>query len=166
VVTPSADGTYAIRVNTLSAGETGAYTLTVTQGGTPTAAAPSASTGSDGTATAIVGSVQSGQPVSATLAASDAKLSDGSYFRDYTYQGRAGERLTIILRSSAFDTYLSFGRLDGGQFVSIATDDDGAGGSDSKVEATLPADGTYVIRANSLAPNTTGAFTLTVSSAR
>ena len=167
VVTPTADGVYAIRVNTLSAGETGAYTLTLTQGGTPTASTSSAPAGSGAaSATAIVGSIQSGQTLSGALSSTDAKLSDDSYFRDYTFQGRAGERVTIVLRSTVFDTYLNFGRLDGGRFVSIDTDDDGAGGTDSKVEATLPADGTYVIRANALAPNTMGAFTLSVSSTR
>jgi hypothetical protein len=162
VFTPSADGTYAIRANTLSEGETGAYTLTVAAGGTAPVRS-SSSTSSSASPTAIVGTIRPGLTVSAALTSSDAKLGDDSYYRDYTYQGRAGERLTVTLRSAAFDTYLHVGRLDNGRFVSIDTDDDGAGGTDSKLEVTLPSDGTYVIRANSLSAGASGAFTLTLS---
>ncbi|HET6762080.1 MAG TPA: hypothetical protein VFH27_00375, partial [Longimicrobiaceae bacterium] len=168
VVTPTADGTYAIRANTLSAGETGAYTLSVTAGGA--AAATQSSTPSSGSSAvarpAIVGSITAGRTLSGTLSTSDAKMGDDSYYRDYTYQGRAGERITITFRSSDFDTYLHFGKLSGQQFQSLDTDDDGAGGTDSKIERVLTEDGTYVIRANALAANTVGAFTLSVTSTR
>jgi hypothetical protein len=166
VFTPSSDGTYAIRVNTLSAGETGAYTLSVTEGGTPTASSSASERSSTSSTTAIVGSIRSGADVSGTLTGSDAKLGDGSYYDDYTYQGRQGERLVITLKSGAFDTFLNFGRLSGSSFTSMDTDDDGAGGTDSRIEVTLPADGTYLVRANSLSAGASGAYTLRVESTR
>ncbi|MDB4949086.1 MAG: peptidase [Gemmatimonadetes bacterium] len=167
VVTPATSGTYAIRANTLTAGETGAYTLSVTAGGAePVASTPSRGNGAPGAALAVVGSLRAGQDVGGTLSASDARMADDSYYDDYTYQGRAGERLTVTLKSAAFDAYLHFGRLNGSAFSSIDTDDDGAGGTDSKVEVTLPADGTYVIRANSLTASASGAYTVRVDSAR
>jgi hypothetical protein len=163
VFTPSADGTYAIRANTLAAGETGAYTLSVTAGGTPTAHDQDDSS-SDDAAPSIVGSIRAGQTVQGTLSSGDPRMGDASFYRDYRYEGRAGEKVTVTLRSSAFDAYLHVGRLQDGRFVSIDTDDDGAGGNDSKVELTLPATGTYLFRANTLVGGATGAFTLTVTS--
>jgi len=104
--------------------------------------------------------IRAGQTVSGALTAQDPKLGDGSYYDGYVYQGRRGERLTITMRSSAFDTYLGIGRGRGTSYTPLGTDDDGAGGTDSKLEFTLPADGEYVIRANALAADETGAYTL------
>jgi hypothetical protein len=168
VVTPTADGEYVIRANTLTAGESGAYTLSVTAGSSAPVRSQQAATGSTAanSRTAIAGAVTAGQTVRGELTARDPKLGDDSHYRDYTYQGRAGERITITLRSPAFDTYLHFGKLNGQQFVPLDTDDDGAGGTDSKVERTLAEAGTYVIRVNTLAANSVGAFTLSVASSR
>lgn len=46
----------------------------------------------------------------------------------------------------------------------MAKDDDGAGGTDSRVSFTLPADGLYVVRANSLQPKKEGGYTLQAES--
>ncbi|HEX2092004.1 MAG TPA: hypothetical protein VHG28_06355, partial [Longimicrobiaceae bacterium] len=91
-----------------------------------------------------------GQTVSGRLEASDPTLSDNSYYDEYVYTARAGERLTITLRSSDFDAYLNWGRRNGSTFESVDTDDDGAGGTDSQLQVTVGSAGTYVIRANSL----------------
>jgi hypothetical protein len=108
--------------------------------------------------------IRAGQTVTGSLASSDLQLSDNSYADQYLYRGRRGERLTITLRSGAFDGYLHFGTGRGASFSSSETDDDGAGGTDSKIEVTLAADGEYVIQANSLAASETGAYTLQVES--
>lgn len=105
-----------------------------------------------------------GQTVRGTLTASSPTLDDGSHYATYTLGGRSGQRVTVTLRSSDFDAYLAVGRMSGGEFASIETDDDGAGGTDSRVTLTLPSSGDYVIRANTLSEGETGAFTLEVAS--
>ncbi|HEU0078091.1 MAG TPA: hypothetical protein VFQ76_10610, partial [Longimicrobiaceae bacterium] len=94
--------------------------------------------------------VRIGQPLSGKLEESDRTTSDGTAYDDWVYRGRAGERLTIIMRSGSLDTYLRFGRVVNDRFTQIETDDDGAGGTDSRCDVTLPAAGVYVIRANTL----------------
>jgi hypothetical protein len=105
-------------------------------------------------------SIRVGQTVNGELTARDPKLEDDSHYDLYTFRGRRGERVTFTLRSRAFDAYLAFGRMAGGKFDSIRTDDDGAGGTDARVSVTLDADGEYAVRANSLAQDQTGAYTL------
>lgn len=85
-------------------------------------------------------------------------------FDTWSYRGRAGERLRINMRSSDFDPYLIFGRMENGEFTQIATDDDGGDGLDSLLRMLLlPDDGEYLIRARSLGGNP-GAYTLLVES--
>lgn len=104
-----------------------------------------------------------GQTVRGTLTASSPTLDDGSHYATYTLAGRSGQTVTITLRSGDFDAYLSVGRGTGGDYESIETDDDGAGGTDSRVTITFPSSGDYVIRANTLSEGETGAFTLEVA---
>jgi hypothetical protein len=114
-------------------------------------AVPAASSGGGSTPASYPGEeARLGQPLAGKLEASDRTTSDGTAYDDWLYQGRAGERLTIIMRSGSLDTYLRFGRLVGDRFTQIETDDDGAGGTDSRCDVTLPAAGVYVIRANTL----------------
>lgn len=105
-----------------------------------------------------------GQTVSGVLEDGDAVLGDGSLYDAWVYQGRQGERLTIVMRSDAFDTYLAAGRGQGADCVECRTDDDGAGGTDSRLVVALPQDGDYVIRANSLGADGRGSYTLSVES--
>ncbi len=149
-VTLPAAGEYVLRANSLSEGETGAYTLTLgTAPAVPPAPRPQA--------------VRAGQTVNGSLSASDAKAGDDSYYDAWVYEGRAGERLRITLRSSAFDAFLSVGQGLGEAFDDLQTDDDGAGGTDAQVEVTLPRAGSYIIRANTLTAGETGSYTLTVT---
>ncbi|HEX8686331.1 MAG TPA: hypothetical protein VF654_07505, partial [Pyrinomonadaceae bacterium] len=110
--------------------------------------------------------IRVGQTVSGRLDGSDLRLDDGSYYEVWSYRGRAGERLTVTLRSGDFDAYLAFGRLSGGECEGdCETDDDGAGGTDARITATLPADGVYGIRVNTLGEGETGDYTLSVEAA-
>ena len=59
---------------------------------------------------------------------------------------------------------LALGRLEGNRFTELENADDGADGTNSKLEFTLDADGEYVIRATSLFGNATGAYTLLLES--
>jgi hypothetical protein len=70
----------------------------------------------------------------------------------------------VTLRSSAFDAFLQGGTVSGGDMEIAETDDDSAGGTDSRITGTIGASGTYQIRANSLSPGETGSYTITLES--
>jgi hypothetical protein len=154
LATLGADGVLAIRANSLSAGETGAFTLSVSAVGTGGAPSPNAPPG------ARIASA--GQRVDGTLRAGDPMLADSSFYNDYVYGGSPGDRVRIRLESSAFDAYLQWGRMNGDRFESEASDDDGGGGTNSQIETTVDGVGTYAIRVNSFSAGQTGAYTLTV----
>ncbi len=103
-----------------------------------------------------------GRGESGELHDGDNQLDRGAHFHEWTYTARAGERLRISMQSGEVDAYLILGRMVNGAFETIAEDDDGGGGTDSLIETTLPAAGTYVIRALTFSPDETGAYTLRV----
>lgn len=150
-VTIGASGVYRIRANSYGGGQTGAYTLSVT---------------SDRPAAAASGTTQlrAGQTVSGALDNSDPRLSDDSFFDLYEYRGQPGETITVTLRSPDFDAFLQGGVLSGGEVDVQESDDDSAGGTDSRITATLGGSGVYIIRANSLTSGETGAYTLSLES--
>ncbi len=86
--------------------------------------------------------------------------SDGSYFEEWSFSGSAGQEVVVRMGSDDFDTYLSVGRMQDGEFRELGSNDDGDEGTDSMLELTLPADGEYVVRANSFAAGETGEYTL------
>ena len=142
-------GTYLIVAQSLDAEGKGAFTLQLADAPAPANTDPRA--------------IQLNQPVQGTLAETDAVEDDETYYDSYTIQGRAGQRLQVEMASDSFDTYLNFGRMENGQFVSKSTDDDGAGeGTNSRMRVTLEEDGAYVIRANSVSA-ATGPYTLRVT---
>jgi hypothetical protein len=165
VVTLPEDGEYEVRVNTLSSGETGAYTVLVEQGDPSEVSADSEEaeeTDSETVATPLPEPVpiRAGQTVQGELSQDDAKMEDNSYYDIYTFQAKRGQRVTITMRSSAFDSYLAFGRIEDASFNTLESDDDSGGGEDAKVEFNIPRDGEYAIRANSLFENVTGSYTV------
>lgn len=144
------DGTFEIRANSLSAGETGRYTLELRDLGEGEAEAP---------AVAAI-PLESGPRVNGELTESDAQAEDESYYDLYVYRGRAGEAVTISLSSEAFDAFLSVGQVVNGVFQVLESNDDGPAGTDSLLRMTLPEDGEYLIRANTLMGGETGAYTI------
>lgn len=103
-----------------------------------------------------------GQPVDGVFGKSSPRLSDGSPYACYTLQTVRGRTYTVDLRSSAFDAYLGAGPGAGCNETDSLTDDDGAGGTDSRV--TIPGDGSvWHIRANTLQPRESGPYRLTVT---
>ncbi|HEV2736723.1 MAG TPA: PPC domain-containing protein, partial [Longimicrobiaceae bacterium] len=149
-LTLPADGAYAIRANTLNAGDSGAYTLQLEQGVAP--------------APPVLRSVTVGQTVQGDLGGRDPKLDDNSFYDLYTFQARAGDGVTATLRSSEFDAFLVLGRMRGEEFEEIESDDDKGGGTDARVSTTLAEAGTYTLRVNSLYGEKTGAYTLQLAS--
>lgn len=106
--------------------------------------------------------IRPGDSLRGSLSSSDASLEDGSYYDCFNLQAAAGERIAVTLKSGDFDAYLAV--LEGRNCSSDAaseTDDDGAGGTDSRVQMSLGA-GPYSIRANSLNEGETGGYTLAV----
>ncbi|MDL5055639.1 PPC domain-containing protein [Oscillatoria laete-virens NRMC-F 0139] len=83
----------------------------------------------------------------------------------FTFEGEAGQAVTITLVSEDFDTFLVLLDVDGNE---LDTDDDSAGRLDSQIRGiTLPANGTYTIIATSYSAyrgtgQATGAFTLSL----
>jgi hypothetical protein len=156
-VTLSQSGTYTIIANTFGASQTGSYTLSLAGGAVCTPAA-----------TPIV---PNGLPASGSLSGSDCALDDGSYYDVYTFSGTAGQRVAVSMapsRSTPFDTYLFLIGPDGDE---LARDDNGGGGTNSRVPANtteyarLPQTGTYRIIANSLNPGVSGNYFVTLSAA-
>lgn len=143
-----AGGDVILRANCISPGESGRYTLTARSLGGSTA--PAGST------------LRDGDVARGTLDASDTELPDGSFVDTYTYQGAPGDAVTVTLRSSDFDAYLSVGTMSGGRFVPADADDDSGGGTDAQLQTTAGPDGTLAIRANSLRAGETGSYQLSV----
>ena len=107
-----------------------------------------------------------GQTINANLALSDCPLGDGTVYDAYSFSASAGQQIAISMTSSQFDTFLILNRPDGSV---LTVDDDGGGGTNSRIPAgggfiTLPVSGTYTIWANAFSEaNTTGAYSLTLS---
>lgn len=112
-----------------------------------------------GTASAQT-AIRVGETVSGDLSTADPRLEDDSHYDCFALRTRRGVTYAIEMRSSAFDTYLGVGReACGGE--AEQTDDDGAGGTDSRVRITGDGDLIY-IRANSLSAAVTGPYRLSV----
>lgn len=82
---------------------------------------------------------------------------DNSYFNLYTFEGQAGQQVTIEMTSDEIDAYLILLSPDGRD---LAQDDDGGGDTNARLTATLPASGEYTILANSYAPGEAGRYNL------
>jgi len=94
------------------------------------------------------------------LEAGDGTLRSGEYVDRYGFVGRAGARVAVDLRSSAFDPYVILQYPDGEQL----DNDDWEGARDhARIEAVLPVDGMYRVLVTSYAVGETGAYTLTLA---
>lgn len=149
--TLSEDGEYVVRAMSFN-DNTGAYTLALRE---------------RTIVERVSQEITAGQTMESELDEDDPTLdTDNSYYETWTYRGHANEQLRISMESDDFDTYLAIGRMVNGEFEEIATMDDGGEGTNSLLEVTLPADGEYIIRANSYTADETGAYTLRVESSR
>lgn len=140
------DGPYSIRANSLSEGETGAYTLSVEVLGPLPRVRPFLI----GTSEMLQGELSEG----------DAIADDDSFFDCYAFDARAGQTASIAMISEEFDAYLS---LHEGEMCDsvIDSNDDGLGdGTDALIEHRFERTGRYSFRANSLGSGDTGAYGL------
>jgi hypothetical protein len=149
-VTLAEDGEYHVHVGSSDAGGRGRYTLRVEAGTEPVEAE------------AAEWPITAGRSIEGRLDEGDPRADDESFYEAWTYMGGVGETLTIRMQSDDFDTYLVFGRVRGGVWEELQTNDDGPDGTDSELTVTLPENGEYVIRANSFGPGQTGRYTLRI----
>lgn len=104
--------------------------------------------------------VRPGQRYEGVLVRGDLPFSYGGLHDALGYQGRAGETVTVTLRSTDFDALLEVGRWKDGLWEELARDDDGGGGTDSRITLTLPDDGEYILRAGALYVGEVGSYQL------
>ncbi|HBB96052.1 MAG TPA: hypothetical protein DC054_11740, partial [Blastocatellia bacterium] len=165
-VTTSSSGSGNGTVNFTVAANTGASrTGTISVGGQTFTISESSGGGCPST------TISAGQTINGTLTTSDCIFSGTTRYVDvYNFSGTAGQQVVVAMNSSVFDTYLYL--LDGSNQL-IAQDDDGGGGTNSRIPATsgaftLPATGTFTIYATSFSADgttgSTGAYAISLSS--
>jgi hypothetical protein len=102
-------------------------------------------------------------PISGTLGEGDSQLSaDGSFFDVYTFDGTAGARVLIRMRSNQLDSYLVLLDPNGN---SLVQDDDSAGNLDAQIVHTLPVDGRYTVYANAYSSGQGGTYQIELQAA-
>lgn len=167
IFTATEAGTYVVLANSLESGDTGNYTLEITADGSGGGSAADVLIGGGVSGdTRAVRDIAFGQTVSGSLQDGDRVLEDdNTYYDAYAFDGRAGERIVITMRSSDFDAYLSL-RTTGGEVIESNDDIDGADTTDAQITVTLERSGRFTIYANSLNEGETGRYTLTLERAR
>lgn len=109
-----------------------------------------------------VARITPGQSVSGRLEAGDRTRGEGGAYEDwFEFEGRAGQQVTMEMRSPDFDTYLELHDAAG---AVLAQDDDGLDGTDSFIMTSLPANGRYRIVARSFGESAaTGLYDLALA---
>ncbi|MEY3300205.1 MAG: hypothetical protein RLZZ597_3465 [Cyanobacteriota bacterium] len=141
-------GTYLVFANAYAEGETGRYQLRISGSG-----------GSGNTSS----NPQGGDSIlrqQGTLGPGNDTLSDGSFYQEYRFQGRAGQSVRISLSSDVFDTYLILLDEQGNRLGE--NDDRRSGDTNSEIAITLPYSGTYRVIVNAFDSQGRGPFLLTV----
>lgn len=114
---------------------------------------------SDPAALVALATLAVGQTGEGVLSDDDTRLY-GALAQAWRLEGTAGSDVTVDLRSADFDAYLTVL----GPGLETLTDDDGAGGCDSRVTFTFPEMGDYQVVVSTLGDGS-GSFTLSASEA-
>ncbi len=150
LVTLPANGEYTVHVTSYAAGETGAYQLNIAPAQVTT------------TTDALAGGGQtfaSGQTMNGELAQGDQQLQSGEFIDSYNFQGTAGERVVIEMRSTQMDPYLILLAPSGAQ---EDNDDISASDRNARIETILAETGQYRIGATSYQPGERGSYVVTL----
>lgn len=149
VVSLPESGIYTLIANSYAGGQSGTYRLTL-----QTAATGNPNSSSSRGRTPIL--QETGE-----LRTGDRTLpNDDSFFDAYTFEGRAGQTITITLESEDFDTYAILVSAEG---HAVAQNDDvSQGNTNSLLRVRLPSSGTYQIIVNSYDRTGLGRYRLTV----
>ena len=134
--------TYTLVVKSFGDGESGPYTLAVRRG-----------------SSAAMSGNERVEQFSGQLMDWNDRLEDGTPYALHVIEAQAGEKLEITMASHAFDSYLQL--WDENEVV-YAQDDDSGGGLNSMLTFLVPANGRYVVVANSVGADATGAYNVTV----
>ncbi len=102
-----------------------------------------------------------GNPLLARLDSNSNLLPDNSYFNAHTFEGRAGQRISIAMNSNQLDAYIL---LYGPNQEYLGENDNSGSSSNAQLDITLPTDGTYFVFANSYGAGEQGQYELMVSS--
>ena len=98
--------------------------------------------------------IVSGEPVEGTL-------TENELSAEYTFEGEAGDVVSLTLSSRRFDSYLTLETAEG---VEVASNDDSGGSLDAAIEnVALPETGTYTVIVTSANGTGTGNFVLNLT---
>ncbi|HEX8471665.1 MAG TPA: pre-peptidase C-terminal domain-containing protein, partial [Brevundimonas sp.] len=101
-----------------------------------------------------------GAPVSGDLRRGDEQLDSGEFVDTWTFQGRAGDRVSLHMSSSDFDPYLL---VNGpGDFSEENDDAEEGEATDAGLDLRLPATGTYRVMATSYEADEAGRYSLSM----
>jgi serine protease Do len=146
------DGIYTVLANTYSAGETGEYSIRLVEAGATLQEQGQTLQRQSGEALLREeGTLGLGSPV---------LPSDGSFYQEYSFEGRQGQSITVSMESEDFDTYVIV--IDANDRVIAQNDDASPQNTNSVVTVTLPEDGTYRVIANTYDRTGSGRYTLEV----
>jgi hypothetical protein len=143
------DGAYRVSVTSFRPGAMGAYQLSAAQA--PRGAAVSEPERAE--AIALGGSV------TGTLSPQDEAAGD-KFVDRYRFSGRRGQRVSLALSSTDFDTYLVLRGPDGDEILNDDTMPGGRASTDSRIETALAEDGEYVVLVSSYRDRATGKYRL------
>jgi hypothetical protein len=147
---PPANGSYFLVAQALSEDGAGAFTVQIVE--QQPVAPPAARAIAIGQS--LQGELTDDSPV---------REDDGDQPYDvYTIRGK-GQRVRIVMTAESFDAYLHVYKVNADGEEQVATDDDGAGGTNARV--TLQLDGEYKIIARSLGEDGRGNYEIAVSEA-
>jgi len=100
-----------------------------------------------------------GASVAGELNKADEQLNSGEFVDTYEVEGREGDRVSLSLRSDAFDPYLM---VRGPGDFSEENDDAAEGDKNASLDLVLPTSGAYRVMATSYESGETGRYTLAV----
>jgi len=104
--------------------------------------------------------IRLGQTVQGRLTETSPLHDDDTPYQGYAFSAKRGQSVTIEQKSTAFDAFLVLLGKDG---AVIENDDDGGDNTDARMNAILPSDGDYEIRANATEQDARGAFSLSLA---
>ena len=90
----------------------------------------------------------------------DLTFNDGSLYKEYAFDGEAGQSITITMTSDEFKTYLLLIGPDGGMLAQSG--DISEATSNSEISMTLPVTGAYLVIANAYDDAGQGNYSITI----
>ena len=137
------DGVFIVRAGGFRSSARGPYALSVEPAAPAAAALP----------------IAVGDRVEGRLTESTGQGESGRRAVTYQFQGREGQRISVLMTSSDIDAYLELFRDRDGVRESLMTDDDSGGRLNARLNRRLSETGTYLIEARAYADDL-GAYVL------